>query len=196
MSSQYVDTCEISGDVSDTSLANVKRHCVKAELINFLWIKTNYSHGSFCTTNQQMHTTISQIFTLLHVSALSCHRQAACNQYLAKLHQPATRTPHRNTNTHRTKNNTTNVIIQENSPKLLMMDILMSETCWAHKKWNKNSKWHQVGLLFSSVENYIYVTDYSSYWWLDTVPFLMKHKCQQIYYNHASDKWLIQNFRL
>ena len=32
-----------------------------------------------------------------------------------------------------------------------MMDILMSETCWAHKKWNKNSKWHQVGLLFASL---------------------------------------------
>ena len=34
-------------------------------------------------------------------------------------------------------NNTTNVVIQQNSCKLLMMDILMSETCWAHKKWNK-----------------------------------------------------------
>ena len=32
---------------------------------------------------------------------------------------------------------TTNVVIQQNSCKLLMMDILMSETCWAHKKWNK-----------------------------------------------------------
>jgi len=37
--------------------------------------------------NQQMHTTISQIITLLHVSTLSCHPQAAFNQYLAKLHQ-------------------------------------------------------------------------------------------------------------
>jgi len=45
--------------------------------------------------------------------------------------------PHRNSNTHRTKNNTTNVVIQQNSRKLVMMDILMSETCWAHKKWNK-----------------------------------------------------------
>ena len=35
------------------------------------------------------------------------------------------------------KNNTTNVVIQQNSRKFLMMDILMSETCWAHKKWNK-----------------------------------------------------------
>ena len=45
--------------------------------------------------------------------------------------------PHRNSKTHRTKNNTTIVVIQQNSRKLLMMDILISETCWAHKKWNK-----------------------------------------------------------
>jgi len=45
--------------------------------------------------------------------------------------------PHWNSNTHRTKNSTTNVVIQQNSRKLLIMDILMSETCWAHKKWNK-----------------------------------------------------------
>jgi len=32
-----------------------------------------------------------------------------------------------------TMNNTTNVVIQQISRKLLMMDILMSETCWAHK---------------------------------------------------------------
>ena len=37
--------------------------------------------------------------------------------------------PHRNFNTHRTKNNATNVVIQQNSRKLLMMYILMSETC-------------------------------------------------------------------
>jgi len=45
--------------------------------------------------------------------------------------------PHLNSNTQRTKNITTNVVIQQHSRKLLMMDILMSETCWAHKKWNK-----------------------------------------------------------
>jgi len=38
---------------------------------------------------------------------------------------------------HRTKNNMSNVVIQQNSRKLLIMDILMSETCWAHKNWNK-----------------------------------------------------------
>ena len=45
--------------------------------------------------------------------------------------------PHRISNTHRTKNNTTNVVIQQNSRKLLMTDILLSETWWAHKKWSK-----------------------------------------------------------
>jgi len=45
--------------------------------------------------------------------------------------------PHRNFNTQWTKKNTTNVVIQQNSRKLLMIDILMSETFWAHKKWNK-----------------------------------------------------------
>ena len=45
--------------------------------------------------------------------------------------------PYRNSNTHRTKNNRTNMVTQQNSRKFLMMDILMSETCWAYKKWNK-----------------------------------------------------------
>jgi len=38
--------------------------------------------------------------------------------------------PHRNSNKHRTKNKSTDVLIQQNSRKLLMMDILMPETCW------------------------------------------------------------------
>ena len=35
------------------------------------------------------------------------------------------------------QNKTTDVVIQQHSRKLLMMDILMSEICWAHKKRNK-----------------------------------------------------------
>ena len=45
--------------------------------------------------------------------------------------------PHQISNTQRTENKTTDVVIQQHSRKFLMMDILMSETCWAHKKWNK-----------------------------------------------------------
>ena len=56
--------------------------------------------------------------------------------------KPAKRTPPKtsrtkNSNTQRTENKTTDVVIQQHSRKLLKMDILMSETCWAHNKWNK-----------------------------------------------------------
>ena len=43
----------------------------------------------------------------------------------------------KSSNTQRTENKTTDVVIHQHSRKLLMMDIIMSETCWAHKKWNK-----------------------------------------------------------
>ena len=45
--------------------------------------------------------------------------------------------PHQISNTQRTENKTTDVVIQQHSSRLLKMDILMSETCWAHKNWNK-----------------------------------------------------------
>ena len=37
--------------------------------------------------------------------------------------------PHKISNTQRTEKKTTDVVIQQHSRKLLMMDILMSETC-------------------------------------------------------------------
>ena len=56
--------------------------------------------------------------------------------------QPAKRAPlktsrNKNSSTQRTENKTTDVVIHQNSRKLLKMDILMSETCWAHNKGNK-----------------------------------------------------------
>ena len=45
--------------------------------------------------------------------------------------------PHQISNTQGTENKTTDVVIQQHSRKHLMIDILMSETCWAHKQWNK-----------------------------------------------------------
>ena len=43
----------------------------------------------------------------------------------------------KSSNTQRTENKKTDVVIHQHSRKLLKMDILMSETCWAHNKWNK-----------------------------------------------------------
>jgi len=70
--------------------------------------------------------------------------------------KPATRIllepNHTESPTHRTKKKTTDVVIQQNSRKLLMMDILMSETCWAHKKWNKIASDIKLVLYSSTME--------------------------------------------
>ena len=66
---------------------------------------------------------------------------------------------HRNSNTHRTKNNTTNVVIQQISRKLLMINILISETCWTQKKWNKIAS--DIKLVFDS-STITHVLPYSS----------------------------------
>jgi len=97
--------------------------------------------------------------------------------------------PHRISNTHRTKNKTTNVIIQQNSRKLLMMDIL-SETCWAHKKWNKIAS--DIKLVFYSstvvtlvTEVVIHVkclfgwSDFDHTWILLTVLYQISWRCVQ-----------------
>ena len=55
---------------------------------------------------------------------------------------------HQISNTQRTENKTTDVVIQQHSRKLLKMDILMYETCWAHKKWNKIASY--IKLVFHS----------------------------------------------
>ena len=53
------------------------------------------------------------------------------------------------------QNKTTDVVIQQHSRKLLMMVKLMSETCWAHKKWNKIAS--DIKLVFrSSVYAFVY----------------------------------------
>jgi len=48
----------------------------------------------------------------------------------------------------RNENKTTNVVIQQHSRKLLMIDILMSETRWLHKKYNKIAS--DINLVFYS----------------------------------------------
>ena len=47
------------------------------------------------------------------------------------------------------QNKTTDVVIQQHSRRLLKMDILMSETCWAHNKWNKIAS--DIKLVFHSL---------------------------------------------
>ena len=93
--------------------------------------------------------------TGLFIRASACNTDTTPNQ------------PHRNSNTHRTKNNTTNVVFQQNSRKLPMMDIWKSETCWAHKKWNKIAS--DIKLVFYSSNIFLPLF----FFLLSSVPFLL-----------------------
>ena len=64
--------------------------------------------------------------------------------------------PHQRSNTQRTENKTTDVVNHQHSCKLLMMDILMSETCWAHKKWNKIASENKLVFHSSTIHTFIY----------------------------------------
>ena len=80
--------------------------------------------------------------------------------------------PHQISNTQRTENKTTDVVIQQHSRKLLMMDILKSETCWARKKWNKIAS--DIKLVFHSStikRNKFYI-----FWvWVCVLALVMRH---------------------
>ena len=76
-------------------------------------------------------TTLAVLFLVRCVLEFQCGWVGACNTDTTPTQ------PHQNSNTHQTKNDTTNVVVQQHSHKLLMMAILMSGTWWAHKKWNK-----------------------------------------------------------
>ena len=83
--------------------------------------------------------------TLIYPSSGACDCVVEMGTTQTQLHQIS--------NAQRTENKMTEVVFQQHSRKLLMMDILMSETCSVHKKWNKNSKWQQVRLLFLNYYN-------------------------------------------
>jgi len=76
---------------------------------------------------------------------VSVLQAAACNTDTTQTQQ------HQISNTQRTENKITDVVIQQHSRELLMMDILMSETCWVLKKWNKIAS--DIKLVFYSSTN-------------------------------------------
>jgi len=68
--------------------------------------------------------------TLFHLLCAQ-HVSDICRLQPAKWTPPKTSRT-KSSNTQQTENKTTNVVIHQHSRKLLKMDILMSETCWAH----------------------------------------------------------------
>jgi len=77
----------------------------------------NYHIGRFVLGSKCVGDLVWLGLSSIRVAASACNTDNTQTQ----LHQIS--------NTQRTKNKTTNVVIQQHSRKLLMMDILMSETC-------------------------------------------------------------------
>ena len=102
-------------DINISIIRSLRLFCWITTLVAFFWLNMCWSFGVVGL----------EWYPCCRLQPLACNTDTTPTQ------------PHRNSNTHRTKNNTTNVVIQQNSRKLLMMDILMSKTCWAYKKWNK-----------------------------------------------------------
>ena len=96
---------------------------INISIIRSLQLCCNYAGrfvlGSMCVGNSVWYP------CSIHTAGETCNMDTTPTQ------------PHWISNTHQTKKKTTNVVIQQHSCKLMMMDILMSETCWAYKKWNK-----------------------------------------------------------
>jgi hypothetical protein len=77
----------------------------------------NYHIGRFVLGSMCVGDTLWLGWSGIRVAGFACNTDTTPTQ------------PHRYSNTHRTKNTTTNVVNQQNIRKLLMMAILMSETC-------------------------------------------------------------------
>ena len=95
-------------------------HCIWRQwMVHCIWRQwTTHTH-----THTHTHTQQIRIVPVLQAEA--CNTGTTQNQ------------PHQRSNTQRTENKTTDVVIKQHSRKILMMDILMSETCWVRKTWNK-----------------------------------------------------------
>ena len=90
----------------------------------------NYHIGRFVLGSLCVGDLVRLGLSNVRVAGWSTSCASACNTDTTQTQ------PHQISNTQRTENKTTDMVIQQHSRKLLMTDILMSETCWAHKKWN------------------------------------------------------------
>ena len=99
--------------------------------ISIITLLLNYHIGCFVLGSLCVGELVSLGLSGVRVAGWSTTCASACNTDTTQTQ------PYQLSNTQRIENKTTTVVIQQHSRKLLMMDILMSETCWAYKKWNK-----------------------------------------------------------
>ena len=113
-------------------------------LLNYSTRKPRHIYLAWALQDRYTNVSKSGVFCLGDFS-LRRNPASACNTGTTQTHL------HHISNTQRTGNKTTDVVIQQHSRKLVMMDILMSETCWVHKKRNKTAS--DIKLVFYSSRN-------------------------------------------
>jgi len=101
-------------------------HFLCAQHVSYINISIIRSLRHFCSI-----TTLAVLFLARCVLEFRCGWVGVVSVLQAEACNTDTtpNQPNRNSNTHGAKNNTANVVIQQKSRKLLMMDILMYETC-------------------------------------------------------------------
>ena len=104
---------------------------INISIIRSLRLLLNYHIGCFVLSSLLVGDLVRLVLSSARFAGWSTTCASACKTNTTQ------NQPHQISNTQRNKNKTTDVVIQQHSRKLLMTDILMSETCWAHKKWNK-----------------------------------------------------------
>ena len=97
------------------------------------WLSSIPSNS--CTIREQPIVIVEEWKTNLMSLVILFH--LLCAQHVSDINISIFRGRSKNSNTQRTENKTTDVVIHQHSRRLLKMDILMSETYWAHNKWNK-----------------------------------------------------------
>jgi len=86
-------------------------------------------------SNTSISNAAFELYLLNYFKCICWLQALASNTDITQTHPSACNTdttqtqPHQISNTQRTENKTTGVVIQQHSRKLLMIDILMSETC-------------------------------------------------------------------
>ena len=105
--------------------------------------------------------------------------------YVLNMFRTTQTQPHQISNTQRTENKTTDVVIQQHSRELLMMDIIMSETFWAHKKWNKIASDIKLVFYSSTITMMHGPINIRFFWFVQGVPcsFLSGFELPQIFAN-------------
>ena len=91
---------------------------------------------------------------------------------MAAKRTPPNTSRNKSSNTQRAENKMTDVVIHQHSRKPLKMDILMSETCWAHNKWNK---------IASDIKMVFHSSTLEIFEWYRVAPEIRKWPCLQIF---------------